>query len=469
MLKSALKQLSSPRPVARVMQWRSQSLHSLRGLHGRRAALALVDQLIVGVANFLTILLLGRLAGPNDLGVFALVMTVYYLLLSVQESLITTPYTIFGVRLKGVLRLQYSGAVLCQSAASASCIGVILALVALSLFLSGQDAQLVSVVGVFALVAPLWLLREFGRRYLFAHLQVQKVVAMSVVAGVAQLIVLFVLVYIGRLSASTALLAIGVGSGTAGFGWLWLSRGSFQFNRRRWSYFVHKNWSIGRWLLACQATAVLSANTMPWLILIWLGPTATGLFAACEALIRFANPIIVSLNNVLTPRLALGSNDGGKAELNRIVCKATALLTLFLFAFCIVLALAGEWLLNQSFGKTYAGYWATLVVLGINQLVAKVALAPSRALLLLQRVNINAFAEGASFAVSLLLLPLLLPQYATLGAALALLTGSLVYSVVIIWSYLAVMNEGERTPRFSIRRTTSPTAPVGGGLEVSQS
>jgi O-antigen/teichoic acid export membrane protein len=333
------------------------------------------------------------------------------------------------------------------------------------LFLFRDDSNLARVTVAFAFAAPLWLLREFGRRYLFAHMQVGKVVAMSFVGAIAQLIVIAVFAYLGSLSAATALIAIGVGSGISGFGRLWLSRASFQFDRRKWFYFLHKNWVMGRWLLACQGMGIFAESTMPWLIWFWLGPTVTGLYAACDSLIRFANPVVTSLNNVYTPRIAHGLNEGGKAELNRIVCKAATLLILFLCAFCIALAVGGEWLLN-AFGKTYTGVTATLVVLGINQLMGRfgVGFAPSGALWVLERANIIVLALGASLAASLSVAPLLLARYASLGAALALLTGSLVYTAVTIGFYRAEIRDDKEESFVEIGPGLSPAASTGSAL-----
>jgi O-antigen/teichoic acid export membrane protein len=443
------------------MQWRSWSMGILRGSNGTQTALALGDQLIVSASNFLALLLVGRLAGPKELGVFSLVFTVYYLLLAVQESLITVPYTILGVQFKGTRHRQYSGASLCQSVVWSAFIGVILAIVALALSLHSGETNLGGVVAAFALALPLWLLREFGRRYLFAQMQVAKVVVISVVGGIAQLAMLGMLAYFGRLSAATALLAMGVSSGIAGLGWLWLSRAAFRFNRRRWSYFALKNWLFGRWLLVCQAMSILAQSTMPWFVLIWLGPTATGLFAACQTIIRFANPIIVSQLNVLTPRLALGFKDGSKVELNRIVWKATALLTLVLVAFCVVLAVAGEWFLTGSFGKIYAGCSATILVLGINQVVGSFGIPHGGALWVLQRVNINLLAHGVNLAVSLLVAPFLLSHYASLGAALALLIGSLAYSAVTVGFYLVEIREGKDESFIAIGQAMTTAASIG--------
>jgi O-antigen/teichoic acid export membrane protein len=429
------------------------------------AALALFDCLIIGGMSFVTVLVLGRFAGPDELGVFALVVTIFYLLLAVQESLITMPYTVLGARLEGDRRRQYSGAALCQSVAWSVCVSTILALVAVGLLLFGDVPSLARVLGVFAAVLPLWSLREFGRRYLFAHMQVTTVVILSIIGSTAQLIVLCAITYSGQLSASTALLAIGIGCGISGIGWFWSSRAALQFNHRRWPYFARKNWIFGRWILASHATAVLGGNAMPWLIVAWLGPAATGVFAACDAILRFANPIVVSLSNILTPRVAIGLQHGGKAELRRIVRHASALISLFLLAFCAFLVVGGRQILARSFGADYEGAWTVLVVLGVSQLVARLALAPSRALLVLDLASANLCAEATGLVAAVVAAALLIPLYGIVGAAFAQLAGSLALAVVTIGAYANAMREGREEGLRAIGSATASPAPIGGCSE----
>ncbi len=465
MLQSTANQPASGRLVASIRHWASWVYVTLFASRGPQAGLALIDCMIVGGMSFLTVLLLGRIAGPDDLGVFALVMTVFYLLLAVQEALITMPYTVFGVRLKGVRHLQYSGAVLCQSAAWSACVSVILATAAAIIFFVGKNPALARIICVFAIVLPAWTLREFGRRYLFAHMEVAKVVMMSIAGGTAQLMIICVLAYTGELSDATALLAMGMASAISGLGWLWFSRASFRFNHRRWSHFALKNWVFGRWVLASHAMAVVAGNTMPWLIVFWMGPSATGVFAACDAILRFANPVITSLNNVLTPRLAIGFKKGGKPELHNIVWQTTGLLCLFLLVFCLFIVVGGKWIMHRSFGSDYSGYWAALVLLAISQLIETVALASSRALMVLDLASVNLCAEGFGLLVSLLAAILLIPHQGILGAAFAQLAGSVALTVATVGAYLAAVRNRDGVNSFSIRRVSSSPAPVGGSSD----
>jgi O-antigen/teichoic acid export membrane protein len=456
---------SASGPVASQLRQRALWLFNrLCGSRGSQAGLALFDCLIVGGMSFLTVLLLGRIAGPDDLGVFALVMTVFYLLLAVQEALITMPYTVFGARLKGRLHLQYSGAVLCQSAIWSAFVSSVLAISATCIFLFGNNSGLARIVGVCAIVLPTWTLREFGRRYLFAQMQVAKVVMISVVGGSTQLVLITVLALTGKLSDATAILAMGIASAISGFGWLWFSRNSFHFNYRRWPHFALKNWVFGRWVLASHAMAVVAGNAMPWLIVFWMGPTATGIFAACDSILRFANPIISSLNNVLTPRLAIGFKKGGKTELHRIVLQTTGLLCIFLLVFCLFILLGGKWIMYRSFGSDYSGYWTALVLLAISQLVETVALASSRALMVLDLASVNLCAEGCGFLVSLVAAIVLIPLYGILGAALAQLAGSFSLMLATVGAYLFSVRDINGIKLFAYG-SAAPQAPIVGVSE----
>ena len=127
----------------------------------------------------------------------------------------------------------------------------------------------------------------------------------------------------------------------------------------------------------------------------------------------------------------------------KIVWKVSALLSLFLFAFCVLLAIAGEPILKRSFGDAYAAYWPVLVVLGLNQLLATLALAPGQTLLVLERANIILWAEVARSLTSLVASTVLIPRYGVLGAAFSLLAGNVPFTAWIVSAYLAVISDDD--------------------------
>jgi O-antigen/teichoic acid export membrane protein len=455
----------SQRPPFRLAQWGARSLGVFGHSGGGQATLALIDQLIVSGMNFITLLLLGRIAGPHELGVFALVMPLFWFLLAFQESLITVPYTIFGVRLKGDRRRQYAGATLCQSAAWSLSVSVLLAIVAAITPFVGNHASLASVFVVFAIVSPPMLLREFGRRYLFAQLQIPLVLLMTIVGAVAQLVMLGWWTYNERLTAATAFAAIGVGSGISGLGWLWLHWDAFQFSSRRWWYFARKNWILGRWLLASQATPIVAGTILLWMIYAWLGSTAIGVYAACDGILRFVNPLIIAFISVITPHVAVGLNEGGKAQLRRIVFRANSLLCVFLCAFIVLMIVAGNWIMSNSFGTQYHGAWAVLVALSINQLVSRLALAPGRALLVLEQASMILWGEVAAMISMLAVAPLLMPVYGVLGAVFAMIIGSTFMYAFVMAFYFAAMRDDESEPLLPLGNVAAAAPSFGGASE----
>src|SRR4051812_40178661 len=79
-----------------------------------RGGLALVAQALVSGMNFGTSLLVGRFAGPDELGVYSLGFTLVVVAMSFQDSLVSSPYTVYGNRLEGEDRSRLAGAALAQ-------------------------------------------------------------------------------------------------------------------------------------------------------------------------------------------------------------------------------------------------------------------------------------------------------------------------------------------------------------------
>lgn len=79
------------------------------GATARKAVVALADQVIVSGGSFFTTVLIGRLCGPRDLGVYSLAFAIVVMLYTIQQSLVTVPYTIYVHRLQGESRQGYTG------------------------------------------------------------------------------------------------------------------------------------------------------------------------------------------------------------------------------------------------------------------------------------------------------------------------------------------------------------------------
>src|SRR4051794_14737588 len=170
---------SSPALPGRLGAWASH----LRSASGKDV-LAVLDQAVVSGTSFLTTILLWRYCGPGELGVYSLGFTLLVTWGCVQESLIATPYTIFRLRpLKGT-PAEYAGAVLIHQMMLSAVALLSLAAVGVVASWTGRFPGLAAVTWVLALATPFALLREFGRRFAFAHLGMAEALVIDGVVSV---------------------------------------------------------------------------------------------------------------------------------------------------------------------------------------------------------------------------------------------------------------------------------------------
>ena len=250
------------------------------GATARKGAMALADQAIVSGASFLTTVLLGRLCGPAELGIYTMGFSILVLLYTVLQSVVAVPYTIYVQRMQGLVRRQYAGGVLVHC--------VILALAAMAgLAIAGGVSSLgfgppglAKVLWMLAVAVPFLLLRELGRRFAFAEMRMTTAFALDAIVVGLQAALLIGLACCGWLSAVTAVAAAAVGCGLVAVGWLYSARGQFVVQaagaRQAW----RQNWPFSKWVLAEQSVQALNNYVMPWLLAILFGVAATGLFSA---------------------------------------------------------------------------------------------------------------------------------------------------------------------------------------------
>lgn len=429
----------------------------LPGKRVRRGGLAVLDQALVGGTNFLTTVAVGRWCGADELGVLALGLTIVYLAVATHESLITMPYTIYGPRLSGRAKAFYRGSTLLATLGLGLLAALLLSACA-SLLDAGRFADgFAPVLWMLVIVVPSWLLREVARRFAFADLAVRSALAVSAMVATLQLAALAALATRGELTAVSAMGAIAVANAVAGIFWLIFARKSLRFSRQNVVQSLRGNWKLGRWMFAGQAVTTMSAHSLPWIIAAALGTHATGAFAACEALVRLANPVIVALTNLLTPQVARAFAERGVAGVRRVVNAAMLTVAVFMALFLAGIFVAGSWLLDALFGGAYAAYWPTLLVLAAAQGAMFLSLGPSRGLMVFERTDACLRADVADFVVRLALTVLLVEAFGALGAAWGAAAGNSVLTILMIGSYWAVARRIQQRERRQRQETADET------------
>jgi O-antigen/teichoic acid export membrane protein len=426
---------------------------------------SIFDQAVVSGANFLTTLIIARACSQEELGVYSLAWTVVLFLAAVQGNLITVPYTIYCHRGSGKALAEYAGSTLSHQ--------LLTSLAAMACFL-GLEAMLWQDVGperlrpaawVLVGVIPFILLRDYARRFTFAHLALVTAITIDVVAAVLQIGTLLVLRQLGWLSAAAAYAAMGAACAVACLCWWWLDAQPMHFSRVRFFADWGRNWSFGKWALMSQLTG-LAFYLLPWMLASVRGEAETGELAACASLVGLSNLFVMGLNNFLMPRAARAFAEHGVVALFSVLSKATLIATVVLGGLCLVVFFAGDLLAGIVFGHQYADTGLLITVLAVATFVDAIGLMANTGLWAMDRPAAGIAGDVVQLLATLGTALWLVSPLGALGIAIAMVTGRSA-GAAVRWLTLWLMRRRQRgEPRGdaladAAQQTLATTGPSG--------
>jgi O-antigen/teichoic acid export membrane protein len=408
----------------------------------------LADQAVVSVTSFATMIIIARSADAAQLGIYSIGASVLIMLLTVQDSLITRPYTVQLFRPPGTPEEHGLSALLLSMALAF--IAVIAALgCAGFLAWRGMDAASLSLILVLAGVAPLALLREFGRRYSFANLKAYRAFAVDVAAAIASLIPMIYFGWTGRLTAHSALIFIGCGAGLSGVLWFVRRRHAFAYSLEAIRKTFWQSWQLGKWLLGSQFAMQLQGYAAHWLCLFLIGAAATGTYAACLSIVALANPFLYGFFNLLTPKSVRTLKDQGVRGLRRQVVRDSLLLGGMMLVFAVFIYFFGETIMSLLYaGDEYANQGAVLTVLALASVAGAVGAFGGPAAIALQSAERGPAIAGISVATCLfgsLVTWFFISSWGLSGAAWGLLVTESVGAAGRWLLFLGVRQDGGET------------------------
>jgi O-antigen/teichoic acid export membrane protein len=383
-----------------------------------RGALALLDQAAVSAASFLTTVLIGRFAHPENLGLFSLAWSIVLGLLALQMSLLTTPYAVHRHR-SDINPRTYAASTIVMQLTMLTL--VVVALIAAALLTSGV-VRVAAWAMLFA--TPLLLLREFARRMAYARLSVGSALAIDLPVVIAQLGAVALLAKYEALTGMTALFAVGAAAGIGAIVGCLSLRRHITFDRAALSPDVRRSWSFGRWIAASQLLEVANTHGTFWLVAAVLGTESTGVYAACLAIVMLCNPFMLAVGNVLTPRAAQVLARDGKPALRRLIFRAIAMLIGVMSIFCVTVCFGGEWVVQMLYGDEYRGHGVVIAVLSLTFFCGALSMAFNDGMRALGRADMEFRATVLDTLLTIGLGLVGLMSFGLFGLACASLAGS---------------------------------------------
>lgn len=405
-------------------------LARLWGPTARNSLLSVLDQGLVSIGNFVTSVLLGRLAGLEELGAYTLGFTMLIVAATAHEALVAIPYTVFGNRLDDDARRSLAGSTFVHAIALAVVLAVALAVAALVVLLIGGPGDVARILFVVAAVVVVTVVREFARRHAFAELRVSTAVAIDGIATAVQLGGIAFLAAIDALTAPAVVAVIGVAAAATGLAWYRRNRSGLVIRRSEVFHSLERHWEFGRWVGAARLTSIAHSYIVPWLLAVLIGITATGGYSAAATVVAVTNPLLIGVGMVLTPRAAQAYHAGGFDEVRRVALKATLALTIVAGAIALPLVWFGEEILRVVYGGAADEFGAIVAVLSIALVVSVLGMGAEAGLRVIERPRVSFVASGCGLVTTATLTLLVAPAAGAVGGAWGVLAGGSVSAAI---------------------------------------
>jgi len=384
--------------------------------------IALCDQGIVSVTNFATAVIVGRVCGKGDLGVYSLALTLITIATGILSTLISAPYTVFAPRLVRSRRRRYLGSLFVHQSVLSLGFALFISVVARLGRWQGWLSIGASNVGTITAAVVVFMgLREFVRSVSFAELRVNWALSVDVIACIAQVAGMLCLVHWGTLTVSRTYTILGVSSALAAGCWLILHGAAFRLDRRFYLPDLKRNWDFGKWVLSSGLLWQAAGYMFPWILAAFHGSSVTGVWAACSAIVALGNPVLLGLSNYVLPKISNIYATAGVENMTRHVHRYSLLFIVLLAPVVIFMAILGERLLSGIYGQGFGGTRGILVLLSLNLLVVTLAKPYSQGLFSLECAKTDTFVNVIWVALMIVAGIPAVRSFAAVGAAATML------------------------------------------------
>ncbi|MCB1377129.1 MAG: hypothetical protein KDK89_01990 [Alphaproteobacteria bacterium] len=380
----------------------------LRTLILSKQAASWADQIVVSGANLVMLLALARWATVADVGYYAVAFSLLALAITVQDSLVTRPFTIQMFKLE-VSAETHAAASLALALLLIAVLSISVLLVAAGLVISGASGTVAGLAAMLAAAMPPVLLREFARRYGFALLEPRQALATDLVAAILSMCCVGLLGLSGQLTAITAMAALAVGCGVSVAGWLICLRRNFEFDLEASRLNARASIRFGKWLLSGQIALQAQGYAAHWITLAIGGAAATGLYSACLSIVALSNPFLFGYFNILTPKFVRVLKDHGASALRRQASHDSLIIGAMIGTFVLFVGLLGSQIMDMMFpGEAYRAGIEVLNLLAIATLLGAIGGPAGVALMAAERGRPLAVLSAAICALGSALIILLM-------------------------------------------------------------
>ncbi len=322
---------------------------------GSASTWGFVDQGIVSIASFAAAAIVGRVCGSDQLAVYGLAVSLFWLMAGIPNALVWTPYTSRAPNLSKDSRSQFAGSALIHVVVVALTIAAFFVLIGIIPWpnLSSSDWFLPMCMAL-APFTVLMLLREHFRRVLLAHMNTPQMLLIDVPIAMTQLGGILLLAKYGKLTFFSALVAMALPCLWCCV-WFLRHRQQFRISSQQVRSDWNANFQFGRWLLLVSIAWLLGDASFRWLVGSLHGLTELGQFSAAFSTVMFLNPIMLTVQNLARSIFANRLAAEGQVSLRKLAFQGTWHMAWIFGLLFAGLALGGGHLVQFIFGNEFGG------------------------------------------------------------------------------------------------------------------
>lgn len=319
----------------------------------------MADQALVSVMNFFTTVVLARLLGVYNFGIFSVLYISLQYLNSIQLALNVAPMLSLAPQIadprekRGYLRGMAGFQYLISTGCCALVAGGFLLQRLYLVPRVGNDALFPFMLAVFAFQVQDWF-----RRLCYVNERGPALFWNDVLSYTGQIAAFFALWWLHSLNVTAAYYAIGITS-LAAFG-VGFTVEDMRSTLREIKQSVRRSWDAGRSLLVATQLQWLGVSGVYLVIVAIVGVRAASGIRAVLALMGPVNVLYQLLDNVIPVRAAQIYARSGEEALARYLWRATSLLTSYVGGFLLLVSIFAHPVMTFVFGRAY-GRFANLV------------------------------------------------------------------------------------------------------------
>ena len=327
----------------------------IKRLQSGSAGWALIDQGFASGVTFLTGVLVARLLGPEQFGVFGLLFMVILFFNSAQYSLIASPMMSIAPQLEAKEQSDFLSAQGCAA----------LVLIALSVGLTLVSGELLSALKPeWSFKAYTWPLiaavtsiqiQEFYRRFFFTAGQPKRAGISATWRYGLQLSGLIVL-YDKQIAELDIILWLMAGSALISGIIAHLQQPTLGVNIDALKQFARRIWFSGRWIFGSTLLQWMTGNYFAVIAGAVVGPIAFGALRATQQLLAPVQVVTLAATNVIPIAAAKRLSEGGTQAMNLFLWKMAIAGGIATSLIGIVLTVGGDFWLILVFGPKFAGF-----------------------------------------------------------------------------------------------------------------